>query len=208
MGRRAAADGAELKFHDIDVDQAGADLSAGVILNTSSISLIGQGVTESTRVGRKCVVKAIGWRGNIQLETTAGAGVREGAEVRLMVVQDKQCNGAAPSVTGTGGVLESANIHSFNNLNNKGRFRVLSDQTYQCNVECAAGNGTTNDTPSWFFPFSFFKSVNIPLEFSGTADPAVIAEVRTNNLFVLMIANTADTGILLDSKIRLRFSDG
>ena len=204
---RAATAGTELKFHDIDANQAVADLSAGIILNTSSVSLIGQGVTESTRVGRKCVVHQVAWRGTLELAVSAGAGVQTPQTTRLMLVLDKQCNGAAPAVTGNGGVLESADYLSFNNLSNKGRFRVLSDDVYDLNPMSSAGDGAVNDTSAVRQHFAVYKAVNIPLEFSGVANPSVIAEVRTNNIFCLMITNNATAVTSLDSKIRLRFSD-
>ncbi len=195
------ANGSELKFHDVAVDQAAADLSAGVILNTSSINLIPQGVTEITRVGRKCVVKSVNWRGQISL--SAGSTVGSSQTVRLMVVLDKQANGAAPTVTG---VLESANFQSFNNLANKGRFRTLSDSTFAMNVQAAAGDGASNDSANVLQNFTFFKACDIPLEF--TAATGAIGEITSNNLFILMITGTAGSLIALDSQIRLRFTDG
>ncbi len=204
-GRRAAAGdvGPELKFHDVDVDMTGADHSAGVILNTSSINLIAQGVTESTRIGRKCVIRSIGWRGNVDYAVATGAGAADADQLRLMLVLDKQANGAAPAVTD---VLESANIHSFNNLSNKGRFRVLSDKIHFLNVVGAAGDGTTHDYMIVKEPIEFFKQVNIPLEFS--AGTGAITEIRSNNLFILAISQLASTSTSIDSKVRLRFSDG
>jgi len=195
------ANGSELKFHDIAADQAAADLSAGVILNTSSINLIAQGVTEKTRVGRKCVIKSVNWRG--QLSLSAGSTVGSSQTVRMMVVLDKQANGAAPTVTG---VLETANYQSFNNLANKGRFRTLSDATYAMNVQAAAGDGTSNDSANVLQNFAFFKPCDISLEFTGAA--GTIDELTSNNLFILMITGTAGSLIALDSQIRLRFTDG
>ncbi len=205
-GRRADT-GGELKFHDIDWDEAAADFSAGVISNTSSVVLIGQGVTESTRIGRKCVIRNIGWRGKLQLQSISGAGLQTAETVRLILVQDKQANGAAPTVSGAAGLLETANYQSFNNLSNKSRYLVLSDQTFAMNALAAAGNGTANDTAQVDVNFDFYKKCNIPMEYSGTADPSVIGEVRTNNVFGILIANTGNSVINLESKFRIRFSD-
>ncbi len=204
-GRTATA-AQELKFHDVDVDQAAADISAGVILNTSSINLIAQGVTESTRVGRKCTVLSIGWRGVLIKPASAAATVSAAITVRLMLVQDKQANGAAPTVAGVAGILESANFQSFNNLSNKGRYRTIADKSYDMNAQAAAGDGAANDSGSVNCTFNLFKPCNIPLEFSGTS--GTIDELRSNNLFILMIASTTASNVSLDSKIRLRFSDG
>ncbi len=207
-GRRAVPDGMELKFHDIDWDEAAADFSAGVISNTSSLVLIGQGVTESTRIGRKAVIRSIGWRGKLLLEFGAGGGLVQAETCRLMLVQDTQCNGAAPLVSTVAGVLESANYQSFNNLSNKGRFRVLYDQFFTLNAQAAAGDGAVNDTASHELTFDFFKKCNIPMEYSGTASPSVIGEVRTNNIFGILIGATVNQTYSMDSKLRFRFSDG
>ncbi len=203
--QRAALPGQELKFHDVDVDQAVGDQSAGVILNTSSINFIPQGVTDKTRIGRKCTIKSIGWRGQLQLAASATSTLGAPISVRLMLVQDKQCSGLVPTVTG---VLESANYQSFNNLSNKGRFRTLYDKTFPLNTQAGAGDGTTDDSPAMNVDFSFFKDCNIVLEIADENTPPVIADIRTNNLFVLMINSTTGSRASLDSKIRLRFSDG
>ncbi len=204
-GRRAGVS-AELKFHDIDWDEGIADLSAGVISNTSSLVLIGQGITESTRIGRKAVIKSIGWRGQLQLAAAADSQLPQ--TVRLLLVQDTQCNGVAPTVAGVGGLFVSADFQSFNTLINKGRFRVLTDKVYVLNVLAAMGNGTANDTNAVNRHFTFFKRCNIPIEYSGTAAPSVISELRTNNIYGVMITNQASTTVTLDSKLRFRFSDG
>ncbi len=111
-------------------------------------------------------------------------------------------------MSGTGGLLESANYQAFNNLNNKSRFRVLYDKTFTLNTLAAAGDGTSNDSGAVQRSFSFFKDVNIPMEYSGTANPSVIGEVRTNNIFGIMISESGNSTVALDSKFRFRFSDG
>ncbi len=199
--------GQELKFHDIDMDLAPADYSLGIIGNTDSVVKIGQGLTESTRIGRKCVIRSIGWRGDIILDGSAGGGAAVGTTPRLMLVQDTQCNGAAPTVSGIGGVLESADWRSFNNLSNKGRYKVLMDRSFNLVIRAGAGDGAANDYSGERVGFTFFKRCNIPLEFSGVANPAAITELRTNNIFPLLILNNASTLTQLQSKFRFRFSD-
>ncbi len=207
-GAGGPSHGGELKFHDIDWDQAAADTSNGVISNTSSLILIGQGVTESTRIGRKCTIRSIGWRAQLQLNGLLNdTGIQFPKNIRLMIVQDTQCNGAAPSVSGTNGVLETAHFQSFNNLANKGRFRVLYDKNQVINTLAVAGNGTANDSGVTSRHFTWFKKVNIPIEYSGNATPSVITEVRTNNIFGLIIANDTGATYTLLSKLRFRFSD-
>ncbi len=204
QGRRAGDANPELKFHDVDADQAAADLSAGVVLNTDGINLIAQGVTESTRVGRKCVIKSINWRGTLQLTLTAGATATAPQTVRLMVVLDKQANGVAPTAADVLGT--APDFQSYNFLANKSRFRTISDKVYDMNAQAGAGTGAANDFAAVNRSFEFYKKCDIPLEFSSTT--GAIAEIRSNNIFLLIIASTATTSCTLDSKVRLRFSDG
>ncbi len=207
-GAGGPAHGGELKFHDIDWDEAVANLSAGVISNTSSLVLIGQGITESLRIGRKCIIKSIGWRGKATLAINSGTSVANPQTVRFIIVHDSQCNGAAPLVATAAGVLETAHFQSFNNLANKGRFHTLYDKTITLNALAAAGNGTADDTGAVSRNFAFYKKCNIPVEYSGTASPADITEIRTNNIFGVMIADSTESNVSLDSKFRFRFSDG
>jgi len=200
--------GGELKFHDIDWDQAAADFNAGVISNTSSLVLIGQATTESTRIGRKAVIHSIGWRAKLQRIAVASTGAAAPEPIRMILVQDKQCNGAAPSVAGDSGLLETANYQSFNSLANKGRYKVLFDKVFTLNTIAMGGNGTANDSAAVDRQWTFFKKCNIPIEYSGVANPSVIAEVRTNNIFGIMISQSANSTVTLDSKFRFRFSDG
>ncbi len=195
---------AELKFHDIDVDEAAADWSGGKIQNAGSICLIGQGITESTRIGRKCILKSIMWRGTLNMALLAAATLRADEIVRVLVYQDTQANGATAAVTD---ILEAADAHSFNNLANKGRFRTLMDKRYAIRPSASAGDGATNDTAAAKTAVSFFKRCNIPLEFSGVANPAAITEMRSNNIGILLISESNAGSIALNSKVRLRFSD-
>ncbi len=55
------SNGGELKFHDVDVDDAVIS-SGGTVQTAGTINVIPQGVTEITRVGRKCTIRSINWR--------------------------------------------------------------------------------------------------------------------------------------------------
>ncbi len=191
-GRFAKA--GELKFHDVDLDDAVIAAGANV---TASINLIGQGVTESTRVGRKCTIKSINWRFNILLPTSATVGRQE--TVRIILYLDKQANGATAANTD---VLESADYQSFNNLSNKSRFRTLMDRQYEL-VTDSAGDGTTNDSGVDVINDTFFKKCNIPIEFDATT--GAITEIRSNNIGVILLAKNGTA--TFESKFRLRFSD-
>lgn len=186
----------ELKFHDIDVDDA-VIATGGTIQNTGSINLIAQGTTESTRIGRNCVVKQISWRYRVSLPLgTAEANTSD--TVRLILYQDLQANGAAATVAN---ILEDADFQSYNNLANSKRFKILMDRVHVISAPVAGGNGTAIETGLGQLSGSFYKKCNIVLEFDSTA--GAITEIKSNNLGVLFISSGGLAGV--DSKVRLRF---
>ncbi len=197
-GRYAPARG-ELKFHDVDLDDA-VIATGGTV--TPSINLIAQGITESTRVGRKCTIKSILWRYSINLvEQDAQATAASGDTIRVILFWDKQANGATATVTG---ILQSADYQSFNNLANSQRFRVLHDKTRTINFQTLASDGAgVVSSADVLRDYTFFKKCDIPIEFSDTT--GAITEIRSNNLGVLLISRNGTT--VFGSKFRLRFSD-
>ncbi len=186
----------ELKFHDVDLNDT-LIATGGTV--TPSINLIPQGVTEITRVGRKCTIRSIGWRFDLALATqTSGGNASDIA--RVLIYVDKQANGATANVTD---ILESADYQSFNNLSNKKRFRTLMDRVYDVNALAGGGDGTTEDYGQVLINDTFFKKVNIPIEYNSTA--GAITEITSNNIGVLLISRGGLT--TFNSKIRLRFTD-
>ena len=186
----------ELKFHDLDIDDA--TIASNGTIAQASCNIIAQGVTEVQRIGRKCTIRSINWRFNIRLPE--GTAVTTTADsVRIIVYLDKQTNGAAATVTA---ILESDDFQSFNNLANKSRFRTLMDRQYDINTELS-GDGTTVDSPRFNMNDTFFKKVNIPIEFDSTT--GAITEQRSNNIGVLLLSKNGLCTFA--SKMRLRFSD-
>ncbi len=193
-GRFQPGPGQEMKFHDVDLDDATIAAGANV---TASINLVAQGVTESTRVGRKFTIRSINWRFHITIP--AGTTGNTSDTVRVIMFLDKQCNGATASNTD---ILETADFQSFNNLANKSRFRTLMDRTYTINAPIS-GDGTTIDSGKVEIQDSFFKKVTIPIEYDAVA--STITGIRSNNLGVILCSSDGVAGFF--SKIRLRFSD-
>lgn len=200
-GRYANGRGAvELKFHDLDIDDA--VITAGGVIVEDSVVGIAQGVTESERIGRKCTVRQIGWKFNITLATVDAQATPAAADIiRVILYLDKQCNGAAAAVTD---ILESADYQSFNNLSNKSRFRTLMDRTYNMNYQTlASDNAGVVSSSNKNISDSYYKKCNIPIEFSATT--GAITEIRSNNIGVLVVGSNGIGGFF--SKMRIRFSD-
>ncbi len=191
-GRFSGARGGEKKFFDTTLGST-ALATAGVILSPS-LNLVPQGVTESNRVGRKCTVTRINFRGFLILNS----GTAQTSELfRIMLVLDKQANGAPATILD---ILESADEKSFNNLSNNQRFMVLKDWYGAMNKTADIGTNI-NSTQR---VLTYFKNCNIPVEFSSTT--GAIGEIRSNNLLLLGISATGTT-ISLSHTTRIRFAD-
>lgn len=197
-GRFSAPSG-ELKFHDLDIDDATVAAN-GTIAEDSCVG-IAQGTGESQRIGRKVTIRSLFWRYHLQLPTiNAGTSTAVSDVVRVVVYQDSQTNGAAAAVTD---ILETDNYQSFNNLANSGRFKILYDKQHVLNYTALGSDGTTMDAASNMRTGSFYKKCNIPIEYSSTT--GAITELRTNNIGVLLLSRN---GVCeFESKMRLRYSD-
>ncbi len=197
-GRYAGVALPELKFHDVDLDDAVVTTGAAI---TGTVIIIPQGVTEKQRVGRKCTIMSIGWRFQIRLP----AGTTEGTTsdtVRVMLYLDKQCNGATAAVAQ---ILETDDFQSFNNLANKGRFRTLMDRTFSLSSPSGGTSAAGVDQfGEMVMDDSFYKSCSIPIEYDSTA--GALTEIRSNNIGVLLISSDGLCAFV--SKFRFRFSDG
>lgn len=189
--------GGELKFHDVDVDDAAISTGGDII---STVAIIPQGVTESNRIGRKCTIKSINWRFDLNLAEQDAQGTPAVSDtVRMLMYLDRQCNGAAAAVTD---ILESADFQSFNNLANKSRFRTLMDRTFNFNFQTLASDGAGVVSSNMVIESGqFYKKCNIPLEYDNTT--GALTEIRSNNIGILLISR--NNVVVLNSKIRLRF---
>ncbi len=191
----------ELKFHDIDVDDASIAINSA-IQNSGTINIIAQGTAEDERLGRKCTVKRIMFRYNLTLPVVTDTPISE--TVRMIVYLDTQCNGATATASGVTGILTSDNYQSYNNLANSQRFRILYDRLHFLAAPSGAGNGTANDFSPYQVNGSFYKKCDIPLEFNSTT--GALTEIRSNNICVMTVSKIGSL-VALDGKIRLRFAD-
>jgi len=169
----------ELKF--LDTTLAATLVPTAGLVNTNLV-VIPQDNTTSGRNGRMVTLKSVEIRGNIVI-TPAAAAVLGSDIVRLLVVQDKQANGAAFAVTD---VLASADWRAFPNLFNEGRFKILSDTLATLNVEA----GVVAATIEAAHAFETKIKCNIPVEYDSTAATGAIATQRSNSVAVIMIAHT------------------
>lgn len=198
---RFAGKNAEKKFFDT-TRASHIPAQAGTISNLS-LNLIPQGTTESQRIGRKCVIKSLFIKGYILSNATSDEN-KTSDRMRIIVYQDKQCNGATAAVTD---ILETAAINSFRNLAESGRFKILKDKTYVTGSPGGSYNGTNDLWAAKYVNLRInFANLNIPLEFNSTT--GAITEIRSNNIGILALSELGTPSQTLAYTARVRFSDG
>lgn len=188
-GRR----GPELKFLDLN------STTNPALAGTGSLFLLNgctQGTDANNHIGRQTTMKSLYWlwRGNVQA-TTTGSG-----SVRLVMLYDKEAEGAAPTIStgGTSDAFNQDNIVAQMNLNNRDRFVVLLDEV----VECIGTAG-----PQAFMRKGYRK-VSLPCVFnSGSA--GTVTDIQTGSVYAFVwsggsFATATVTGSL---QTRIRFED-
>jgi len=122
--------------------------------------------TATGRIGRRVIMKSLYIRVLATLATTS----TQGAPIRMLVVYDKQSNGAAPAVTD---VMTTNSFISVNNISNRDRFVTLCDQVLP-NIG-TGGNFTEN--------LVVYKKINLPVQYNaGTA--GTIADITSGSIYI------------------------
>lgn len=186
-------DDKELKFFDTVVSGYTFDTTGEQV--GTSINLIPQGVTDSTRIGRKCVIRKIMMKGIITIPTA----MITGDVINLYLVLDKQANGADAAYTDIW--TSSSNSNAFNNLANSQRFKILKKLRMAIGAD-AVLTATTVVTKTYTIECNL--PCNIPLEFSSTT--GAITELKSNNLAWFAKSFVNDDVIGLNMTTRVRFS--
>lgn len=206
-GTSRSGSAAERKFFDTVLTDTAIDLTGETL---TSLNLIPQGVTEATRVGRKCVIRSIDITGFINWAPTAGmtVGAYGDSQVMLVLVLDKQCNGANAAWTD---VWEANSVITPRDLANTDRFVVLKrwnlvpDFPVVTTADNWATAGNTIVQPRQQKIKPYHKKCKIPIEFSSTT--GAITEVRSNNLILMAMSNVLDDQNTVSAYCRVRFED-
>jgi len=170
----------ELK--SVDVFLNGEDLSS-----TGSVILlngIARGDDISERIGRQVTIKSIEINGFVKPKAPE-AGV-EPETVRIMVVYDRQTNGAALQVAQ---VLASAapaanRVIVPKNLENRDRFLILRDMKFGL----AAGESVNFMAAPKVV--KFYQSLTLPMTFNG-GDAGVVADITTGSVYMILLSSAA-----------------
>lgn len=201
----------ELKKWDSgDVVLAGLPATQDFILaadnNGAAVTIFGPAVGSqiNERIGRRVIVRSVQVRGWWQ--PAAGATYNEQFS-RLIIGIDTQANGTAttPTITellGNGAAVPVASALSFNNLNNRSRFKILYD--WKLGNVVMNGVGTLLAPGANSITIDWYKKVNFAVTFnSGTTGSP--AETITNRLFAFACGTRTTTAagqFTLQSRVR------
>lgn len=189
----------EKKYFDAGNGDSTDCTTAGVY-NYQSICKVPQGTAANNRVGRKILIDKINlrcivnWPGQTDLAKMTGI-------VRLMLVWDKQPNGAVPTV---GTHLTANGVTDYNNLLYADRFTVLMDERIEFNQSNAVLTGPTYSSASQEYFREYYIDCHIPIHYSSTT--GALTELISGNIFLYSVCDTNVTAVV-DADARIRFHD-
>lgn len=194
-GSSSSLSGGELKFFDTDIDFS-LD-QTGEVVATGQLNLIPQGVTESTRIGRKCRLTSLQLRAMWTYDPAAS--VSPSSPCFLYLVLDKQCNGAAAAVTDVlnGSAMNKALI----NMANSDRFTILKRWVWTPTAVAGVDGAYAPVRGT----IDYYKKCDILLDFSSTT--GALTEIKSNNLFLLGGSSAGDDVTTITGQVRLRYKD-
>jgi len=182
----------EAEIKSIDLEDSGKTLNtSGIIF---PVNLCERGDDINMRIGRQIFMNNMSL--HLMCTTTPSTGIA--SVYRVLIVYDKQTNGAQPAITD---VIKAVPINTTHmNLNNRNRFQLIKDSGP------ILLSGASGDYP---MKVSFFyKKLDLKTTFNeGTA--GTIADIVTGGLFVI-VASTSPPGSTagtFDYRCRVRFTD-
>lgn len=192
--------GAEKKYFDVAVASysCSADAPARTLLNGMD-----QGSTALTRIGNKINMDSIQVKGLIMPGQDT---VTDPTHVRIMIVYDKQPNGAVWGVTD---LLTSSSSNSFRNMAYQSRFKVIYDKTFAMGGFIQDVVNHAYDSNSCVRSINIYKKLPADARNSQyTGAGAGIATINTGSLYMLTISNVNDgTTYVFNAICRLRYYD-
>lgn len=210
--------GAEHKYHDVVEPISTLQTAAAGGIPTYSIidSLleISEGDDITQRNGRKITVDQITVRYYFGIDNNSDGvysnTVKGNTWYRIILFNDTQPNGAVVPIDvllNTTTSDTSTNWLAFNNLDETGRFKILSDKFYKIVSNSVVYDGSTFHSigDSGLFKKTF-KGLNMKVNYSASS--GAIQHIRTNNIGLLVLSSSATTAHhQFGARIRTRFYD-
>lgn len=189
----------EKKFWDAGTVDS-YDCTTASVYNYQSICKVPQGTAANNRVGRKILIDQINLRCIINWPNQTDLNKMTGT-VRLMLVYDRQPNGAVPTL---GTHLTGIGVTDFNNLVYSDRFTVLVDDRITFNQSNAVLTGPVYSSASQEQYKEYYIKCKIPIHFSSTT--GALTELISGNVFLWTVCDTNVTAVV-DADSRIRFHD-
>lgn len=176
----------------LDTTRAHANVPVTAVF-MDTLNGLAVGNTVNTRIGNRVCLKNV----NLYITASAATGstAGQGDDVfRVILYIDHQCNGAAATATD---ILESDVYDSFRNMNQAERFTVLKDKFITFSGLTGAGASTNASNPK-FHKMSWKGSMF--LHYGGAG--ATVADLRSNNVGVLLITRSAHISATVQARIK------
>ncbi len=175
---------------------------------TDCLSATATGDTESSRDGRIYYIHSIDINGRVGfLAQESVAAPISDPIFRIIVVVDKQTNGAQLTATDVMDAGQTDDFHAFRNMHFTDRFHILYDNMFSIRMNNQVNEGAVNLFANggvlrlWEMHHTFKK----PLKVLCSLTTAVIAAIETFSIHVIAISSTTNTDISYQS--RCLFSD-
>ncbi len=195
--------GRELKYsdHSIVAHVMTATL-ATVMPGTEMINGISQGVTPTTRVGNRAVIKSVFVRGFLEVIGTTGTTLNtHDTTCRLYIGIDHQSNKAVASAAD---LMDSPNTTvTFRNLDTSDRYTMLWDKSFTINLNITSIMTNNVTSTNQRRGFSFYKSCAIATQYSGTG--ASVGSIISNAIFFYGVCQDTAPAVHLTAITRARF---
>lgn len=207
----------ERKYFDAELNATAIPTStstwAGAELDPATANTLffpSRGDDIGDRTGRKVQVLSIKIRGFVNVAAQTNATDADNAFVgRLVLVQDKQSNGAQLNsedvITSGAGTVASM---MFQNSAFFGRFNVLKDKVFKFMSPTLTYDGTNIEQSGLIMPFKMNCKFKKPVTVSyNTGNAGTIADVVDNSFHIIGLTNNATLVNTLNYKVRTAFID-
>lgn len=183
----------ELKVIDTGPVTGNTPASGGLTLLNGII----QGTDYTNRIGRRVIMKSLLFRFYLVPNIAATNGAL-GDIVRVMLIYDCQANATAPSVPDI--LANGGSFSSPMNLNNRDRFKVLTDKFVTIGSWAYTGSTLAAGSPRPS-QFKIYKKMNMEIIFGGVG--GTVGSIQTGAVYCLLISlNNSLTTSIFDSRIR------
>lgn len=158
-----------------NIDDSSAKWLTGTATwNIACLNDVAQGTSAITRIGRKILMKSI---------LVQGALTNTSGQARILIVYDKQTNGANPAATD---ILTSNTLMAAQNLDNRDRFIILAD-IYPFAQDENLGNQNTGS-------LQYKRYIKCNLETIYGSNVGTVADIESGGVFMLTNCNGGTVG--------------